>query len=245
MPAADWVHVDPILSGICGSDLATLDGRSSRYFEDIVSFPFVPGHEVVGTLTEDAQGAEGGLLAAGSRVVLQPVLGCAARGIKPMCPACQAGDVGNCGSIAFGHIRPGLQTGFCADTGGGWSTSGLVAHSSQLYAVPDALSDADAVTVEPVACAVHAVLGAPITDGDVVAIVGAGTVGPAGHGSPRASRRRRAAAPRRRPCSSGHATHISSASPASWAPPRLCQRTSSAAPCAGTRVRSPSAARRA
>jgi threonine dehydrogenase-like Zn-dependent dehydrogenase len=177
VPAADWAHVDPILSGICGSDLATLDGRSSRYFEDIVSFPFVPGHEVVGTLAEDTLGAEGALLPAGSRVVLQPVLGCAARGIEPMCPACLAGNVGNCGSIAFGHIRPGLQTGFCADTGGGWSTSGLVAHSSQLYAVPDGLSDADAVTVEPVACAVHAVLGAPIADGDVVAIIGAGTVG--------------------------------------------------------------------
>jgi threonine dehydrogenase-like Zn-dependent dehydrogenase len=52
-----------------------------------------------------------------------------------------------------------------------------VAHSSQLYAVPDGLSDEDAVTVEPVACAVHAVLGAPITEGDVVAIVGAGTLG--------------------------------------------------------------------
>ena len=65
LPAANWVHVDPILSGICGSDLATLDGRSSRYFEDIVSFPFVPGHEVVGTLTEDALGAEGGVLASG------------------------------------------------------------------------------------------------------------------------------------------------------------------------------------
>ena len=93
-PAAGWVHVDPILSGICGSDLATLDGRSSRYFEDIVSFPFVPGHEVVGTLTEDATGAEGTVLCAGSRVVLQPVLGCAARGIEPPCPACQAGQVG-------------------------------------------------------------------------------------------------------------------------------------------------------
>jgi threonine dehydrogenase-like Zn-dependent dehydrogenase len=53
----------------------------------------------------------------------------------------------------------------------------LVAHRSQLYAVPDALSDEDAVTVEPVACAVHAVLGAPITDGDVVAVLGAGTLG--------------------------------------------------------------------
>ena len=176
-PAEGWVHVDPVLSGICGSDLATLDGRSSRYFEDIVSFPFVPGHEVVGTVSADAVGADGAVLAAGSRVVLQPVLGCAARGIEPPCPACQAGNVGNCGYLAFGHIRPGLQTGFCADTGGGWSSSGLVAHSSQLYGVPEGLSDADAVTVEPVACAVHAVLGAPIADGDLVAVLGAGTLG--------------------------------------------------------------------
>jgi threonine dehydrogenase-like Zn-dependent dehydrogenase len=85
--------------------------------------------------------------------------------------------VGNCGHLAFGHIRPGLQTGFCADTGGGWSTSGLVAHTSQLYAVPDELSDRDAVTVEPVACAVHAVLGTPFAEGDIVAVLGAGTVG--------------------------------------------------------------------
>lgn len=176
-PADGWVHVDPVLSGICGSDLSTLDGRSSRYFEDIVSFPFVPGHEVVGVVTDEVVGAEGVSLAAGSRVVLQPVLGCAARGIEPPCPACQAGQVGNCGYLAFGHIRPGLQTGFCADTGGGWSTSGLVAHKSQLYAVPAALSDEDAVTVEPVACAVHAVLGAPIAEGDVVAVLGAGTLG--------------------------------------------------------------------
>jgi len=177
VPSEGWVHVDPLLSGICGSDLATLDGRSSRYFEDIVSFPFVPGHEVVGTVAHEAGGADGATLAAGTRVVLQPVLGCAARGIEPPCPACLAGNVGNCGYLAFGHIRPGLQTGFCADTGGGWSTSGLVAHSSQLYAVPEGLSDADAVTVEPVACAVHAVLGAPIAEGDLVAVLGAGTIG--------------------------------------------------------------------
>jgi threonine dehydrogenase-like Zn-dependent dehydrogenase len=176
-PAQGWFHVDPMLSGICGSDLATLDGRSSRYFEDVVSFPFVPGHEVVGAVSEDAVGADGAALAAGSRVVLQPVLGCVARGIEPPCPACQAGQTGNCGRVAFGHIRPGLQTGFCADTGGGWSSTGLVAHASQLYAVPEGLSDADAVTTEPVACAVHAVLGAPIAAGDVVAVVGAGTLG--------------------------------------------------------------------
>ena len=177
VPTEGWVHVEPKLSGICGSDLATLDGRSSRYFEDIVSFPFVPGHEVVGTVASDTVGADGAALAAGDRVVLQPVLGCVARGIDPPCAACQAGHVGNCGRLAFGHIRPGLQTGFCADTGGGWSTTGLVAHRSQLFAVPDGLSDEDAVTVEPVACAVHAALGAPIAEGDVVAVLGAGTLG--------------------------------------------------------------------
>jgi threonine dehydrogenase-like Zn-dependent dehydrogenase len=180
-PADGWVHVDPILSGICGSDLATLDGRSSRYFEDIVSFPFVPGHEVVGNVIDDdgtgAVAHDGTPLAAGARVVLQPVLGCQARGITPPCAACAAGHVGNCGHLAFGHIRPGLQTGFCADTGGGWSTEGLVAHTSQLFAVPDGLSDADAVTVEPVACAVHAVLNAGLRHGDVVAVLGAGTLG--------------------------------------------------------------------
>ena len=219
------MHVDPILSGICGSDLATLDGRSSRYFEDIVSFPFVPGHEVVGTVAEDATGALGGLLAAGSRVVLQPVLGCAARGIDPQCPACQAGHVGNCGYIAFGHIRPGLQTGFCADTGGGWSSGGLVAHSTQLYAVPDELTDEDAVTVEPVACAVHAVLGAPIAAGDVVAVIGAGTLGllvtaALGH----LATAGRCATPGA--VLVGRATRTSNVWPASWAPRRPCPPTS-------------------
>ena len=53
LPSESWTRVDPLLSGICGSDLSTLDGRSSRYFEDLVSFPFVPGHEVVGVLDTD------------------------------------------------------------------------------------------------------------------------------------------------------------------------------------------------
>ena len=51
-PTGDWVRLRPVLSGICGSDLATIDGRSSRYFEPIVSFPFTPGHEVVGLLVD-------------------------------------------------------------------------------------------------------------------------------------------------------------------------------------------------
>lgn len=163
-PGPGWVRVRPRLSGICGSDLATIDGASSRYFEPIVSFPFVPGHEVVGDLDD------------GTRVVLEPVLGCAARGVDPPCRACAAGRTGNCERVAFGHLAPGLQTGYCADTGGGWSLA-LVAHPSQVHPVPDRLDDTDAVMVEPAACAVHAVLGARVREGDTVVVLGAGTLG--------------------------------------------------------------------
>jgi threonine dehydrogenase-like Zn-dependent dehydrogenase len=177
LPADDWVPLRPLLSGICGSDLATLDGRSSRYFEELVSFPFVPGHEVA-ALTETAgRDHTGEPFDAGTRVVIEPVLGCVPRHLRPPCRWCARGDNGLCPHVAFGDLAPGLQTGFCADTGGGWSTAGLVAHPSQMHRVPDAFSDEDAVMVEPTACAVHAALSAGIQADDLVAVVGAGTLG--------------------------------------------------------------------
>ncbi len=165
LPGTDWVRLRPLLAGICGSDLATIDGHSSRYFEPIVSFPFTPGHEVVGRL-DDA-----------SRAVLIPVLSCATRGIDPVCRACAAGRTNQCGRIAFGHLEPGLQSGYCEDTGGGWSAS-MVAHTSQLLAVPDTLTDEAAVMVEPTACAVHAARRvAAIGPLGTVAVIGTGTLG--------------------------------------------------------------------
>ncbi len=177
LPGGDWHHLRPLLSGICCSDLATLDGRTSRYFEDLVSFPFVPGHEVVGVLEDGGVDHAGVPLAPGTRAVIEPVLGCAPRGLVPVCTHCGTGHTGLCGNVAFGALGPGLQTGYCADTGGGWSTAGLCAHASQLHAVPDALADEDAVMVEPTACAVHAALSAGVRPGDLVAVVGAGTLG--------------------------------------------------------------------
>jgi threonine dehydrogenase-like Zn-dependent dehydrogenase len=176
-PGDDWFHLRPLLSGICGSDLATLDGHSSRYFEDMVSFPFVPGHEVVGVLDRGGVDHRGTSLPAGTRAVIEPVLGCAPRGIRPPCRHCASGHTGLCGNVAFGDIDAGLQTGYCASTGGGWSTAGLVAHASQLHAVPEGMSDADGVMVEPTACAVHAALSAEVAAGDTVAVLGAGTLG--------------------------------------------------------------------
>lgn len=163
LPGPGWVRVRPRLAGICGSDLATIDGHSSRYFEPIVSFPFVPGHEIVGDLDD------------GTRVVVQPTLTCEARSVDPMCAPCQRGQTNRCEHTTFGHLAPGLQTGFCEDTGGGWGLA-LVAHTSQLHDVPEGLSDEAAVLVEPAACAVHAVASVR-RDAPLVAVVGAGTLG--------------------------------------------------------------------
>ena len=156
-----WHRVRPLLAGICGSDLATIDGASSRYFEPIVSFPFVPGHEIVGALDS------------GERVVVEPVLKCAARGIDPPCASCASGLTNRCERVGFGHIDAGLQTGFCTDTGGGWGET-LVAHDSQLHRVPEGMTDEAAVMVEPTACAVHA---ARAVDSDEVAVIGSGSLG--------------------------------------------------------------------
>ncbi|MGK2957468.1 MAG: zinc-dependent alcohol dehydrogenase [Acidimicrobiales bacterium] len=164
-PNGSWQRVRPRLAGICGSDLATIDGGSSRWFEPIVSFPFVPGHEIVGDLDD------------GTRVVLEPVLGCEPRGINPLCKACAEHDVGRCTNLTNGHLQPGLQTGYCCDTGGGWATA-LMAHESQLYRVPETFSDEAAVMVEPSACAIRGALTAlPNANNGVVAVIGAGTLG--------------------------------------------------------------------
>lgn len=171
VPAPGWARVRPLLSGICGSDLATIAGESSFYFSALVSLPFVPGHEVIGELLEDLDG-----LAAGQRVVLDPLLPCAARGIDPPCGECRREEPGLCERVTGGHVAPGLQTGYCADTGGGWSEV-LVAHRGQLHAVPEEMSDTDAVMVEPLACAIHAVRRAGVPRDATVLVAGAGTVG--------------------------------------------------------------------
>ncbi|MBT5851148.1 MAG: zinc-binding dehydrogenase [Acidimicrobiaceae bacterium] len=164
LPTEDWVRVWPRLAGICGSDLSTIDGHASRYFEDFVSFPFVPGHEVVADTAD------------GRRVVLEPVLGHTCRGFEPPFEGASPADGNDYRHLTCGHLEPGLQTGFCESTGGGWSTE-FVAHPSQLHDVPDWMSDELAVTIEPVAGGVHAALRANVKDGETVAVIGAGAMG--------------------------------------------------------------------
>jgi len=165
-----WVRLRTKLSGICGSDLGAVAGKTSLYFSAVVSFPFVPGHEVVAELMDDCDD-----LPKGTRVVLDPVLCCAPRGLE-LCEECTAGRTNRCTRITVGNLAPGLQTGFCTTTGGGWSQQ-LSAHRSQLHVVPEGYSDEQAVLIEPMSCAVHTALRAGVTPNDRVLVSGAGSVG--------------------------------------------------------------------
>ncbi|MAT04386.1 MAG: zinc-binding alcohol dehydrogenase [Acidimicrobiaceae bacterium] len=167
-PGDGWHRVHTRLAGICGSDLSLVEGHASTYFDDYVSFPFVPGHEVVGELDD------------GTRVVLEPVLGHEARGFAPPFDGAAPGDGDDYAHLATGHLAPGIQTGFCCSTGGGWAPW-FWAHESQLHRIGDDMPDERAVLVEPIAGGIHAaLLAAPtLTDVDdpIVAVLGAGTMG--------------------------------------------------------------------
>jgi threonine dehydrogenase-like Zn-dependent dehydrogenase len=154
----------PILSGVCGSDIALLTGKGSAVLSPFISMPAVLGHEVLARVQETGQ-----------RVVVDPLLGCTPRGLEA-CASCTAGEPGLCLRTADGSISPAPMLGYCHDLPGGWSEE-MVAHASQLHPVPDSLSDEAAVLVEPLSVALHAVLAAPPQESDRVLVIGAGTVG--------------------------------------------------------------------
>ncbi len=183
LPTPEWVRVAPKLAGICGSDLSVICGKGSPYFSPLTSTPFVLGHEVVGTVVElgdavaECEKTDGlSRLAVGDRVILEPALGCRVRGITPPCVPCRRGQAALCHNITRGDIAAGIQTGYCRDTGGAWS-SNFVAHRVQLYPVDDALDDRAAVLTEPLACVLHGTLRAQPASNDTALVVGCGSIG--------------------------------------------------------------------
>ncbi len=138
------------------------------------SFPTVLGHEVVGEVVELGVGARGP--ETGQRVVLNPWLSCAPRGIDPPCAACQAGDFSLCWHFADGALAPGIHTGTSADAPGGWAEY-LPAHDSMLIPVPDSVPDELAVLADPFAVSLHSVTRHPPPPGGRALIYGAGALG--------------------------------------------------------------------
>jgi L-iditol 2-dehydrogenase len=173
LPGPDWVRIETTLCGICGSDLAAVTAHDSFTLEPFGAFPFTFGHENVGRIVET--GADTAPWRSGDRVVVNPMLACAQRGLDPACPACARGEYGLCRRTRDGAVGNGPMIGYCPRVGCGWSAE-FVAHRTQLHRA-ESLPDDVAVLTDPLASALRPVLLHPPSAGDVVLVIGAGTIG--------------------------------------------------------------------
>ena len=174
----DWAVLRTQLCGICGSDAKQvfLDGDGDNPMTAFISFPQVLGHEVVATVEDAGPAVVDAGIAPGQRVVLNPWLSCAPRGVEPLCPACAAGDYSLCWSFDQGGLARGIHTGTCSEAPGGYGEL-LPAHRQMMIPVPDGVSDEAAVLADPFSVSLHAVVRNPPPQAGRALVYGAGALG--------------------------------------------------------------------
>ena len=166
LPAQEWVRVETTFSGLCGSDVKQilLNGSRDNPLTALVSFPHVLGHEVVGRRADTGQ-----------RVVLNPWLSCTRRGIDPPCEACRDGRYPWCRNFRSGDLPVSIHIGNCAAAAGAHAER-FGAHVSQLFGIPNGVSDEAAVLADPVSVSLRSILLAPPAAGQAVLVYGSGTL---------------------------------------------------------------------
>lgn len=175
LPAEDWVVLRTRLCGLCGSDYKQvfLNGSYDNPMTAVISFPQVLGHEVVATV--ERVGPRATNVSVGDRVVLNPWLSCATRGLEP-CEWCRRGELAQCSNFCRGTIDAGIHTGNSRHATGGFAPF-LPAHESQCIRIPDEVSDEAAVLADPFSVSLHSILHWPPPSRGVVLIYGCGTLG--------------------------------------------------------------------
>jgi L-iditol 2-dehydrogenase len=152
----DEALLDIAAVGLCGSDL--------HYYKDggigaaVIRTPFVPGHEFGGYLTSDVP--ELGL-ARGELVAVDPNKACG------VCEWCREGHFNLCPQVAFIGAPP-------ID---GAMTAKLWVPRSQLVKLPPGMDALQAVMLEPLGVAIHAVDLAKPRLLERVVVLGAGPIG--------------------------------------------------------------------
>ena len=148
-PGETLVRVKAV--GICGSDLHWFS--KAGIGDARLQKPLVLGHEFSGVIAEGPR--------KGERVVVDPAVPCHA------CPDCLQGNPNLCDRIRFaGH---GQEDGALRE---------YIAWPEEcLFTLPEGLSDADGVMLEPLGVAIHAVDLAHLRVGMSVGIFGCGPIG--------------------------------------------------------------------
>ena len=157
-PEAGEVLVRVTATGICGSDIHGFLGHSARRKPGLVL-----GHEAVGIVAALGDGVDSALL--NTRVSINPLISCG------HCAACSAGRQNVCAQWRL----LGLDT-----TQGGFAEA-VVVPARNVIPLPEHVTDAAAVMIEPLANAIHLLSHMPAEAGlfPTAVIFGGGTLGAA------------------------------------------------------------------
>ena len=151
-PTTGEVMIRPEYAGICGTDISFYMGHR------IVPYPFVLGHEVVGRITSLGEGVD--KFRVGQRVLVEPNYPCGS------CRLCLSGRGAVCSQKgSMGVNLPGCFAEYAT------------APAEFVWPLPEAISDQDAATIEPLAVSLHGFLQSGAQRGDTVAVLGCGVVG--------------------------------------------------------------------
>lgn len=183
LPGDEWVKLEILKAGICGSDIGNLTLKSSPAMEPFGSFPAVLGHEILARVTEVGPGVR--RVEVGQRVAVDPGVSCVVRGFTGdrQCPSCTEGLAATCTRageegetlISGSPIQRGMTIGYHGSLPGGWGER-MIAHESQLFPVDDAMSDRTAALLEPLAVGMHAALRSrPFGRGPIL-VLGSGPI---------------------------------------------------------------------
>ena len=171
LPNENYVKVQNIQSGICGSDMTFYTCKQSA---SIAFFP-VPGseitylgHETVGKIAEVGKNVKN--LKLGERVTMLKYLACCdIKGLSPQCKSCSEGNYATCENY-------GEESTVKQFTGAGFGDY-YYAPESQLLKIPDEITNDQAVLIEPFAVSLHSVLKRVPKDNEKVLVIGAGMIG--------------------------------------------------------------------
>lgn len=152
------VLIEVIATGICGSDLHGYTGENGRREHGQVM-----GHETVGQILTLGS-AEGDGLGVGDIVTVNPVIGCG------QCARCAAGWPQACETRTIIGVSPERPAAFAEL---------LAAPTANVVKLPMQMPAEYGALVEPLAVGYHAVLRAPVTEGDAVLVIGGGPIGQA------------------------------------------------------------------
>jgi threonine dehydrogenase-like Zn-dependent dehydrogenase len=172
LPGPRWVRVENKQCGICASDLSLLFVDAEPSIAPIALPGYQRlylGHEVLGVVKE--VGPEVMRVKVGDRVIMDTRFQgatCLSQEIDPPCSHCAEGNYTRCENASAGIGPRGI--------GGGWG-DGFTAHETEIYPVPDDLTDDQAMMIEPISTGLRAVLRRTPGPGQRALILGSGIVG--------------------------------------------------------------------